>query len=59
MRVLVTGFEPFGGDAINPSAGIARSLPRKIGGANVATAVLPVVYYASLRMLMRLIAPTR
>lgn len=59
MRVLVTGFEPFGGDPLNPSAEIARNLPRRVGGARVATAVLPVVYYASLRMLLRRIALER
>jgi len=56
MKVLVTGFEPFGGDAINPSREIALSLPRAVGGMQVSTAVLPVVYYASLAMLRRLVA---
>jgi pyroglutamyl-peptidase len=59
VRVLVTGFEPFGGDAINPSEETVRNLPRWVGGARVATAVLPVVYYASLRMLLRRIALER
>jgi pyroglutamyl-peptidase len=59
VRVLVTGFEPFGGDAINPSAEIARNLPSNVGGARVITTVLPVVYYASLRMLLRLVALER
>jgi pyroglutamyl-peptidase len=54
--VLVTGFEPFGSDPINPSQRIARNLPRSVAGARVSTAVLPVVYGASLAMLRRLLA---
>lgn len=59
MKVLVTGFEPFGGDAVNPSAEIARHLPHRVGDARIATAVLPVVYYESLVMLGRLLALQR
>ncbi len=59
MRVLVTGFDPFGGDSVNPSAEIARNLPRRVGGASVTTTVLPVVYYASLAMLLRRVALER
>ena len=41
--VLVTGFEPFGGYASNPSADIARGLDgRRIAGAPVIGRVLPV-----------------
>ncbi|MEN9543824.1 MAG: hypothetical protein RLZZ598_657, partial [Pseudomonadota bacterium] len=36
MRVLVTGFEPFGGEAINPSWQAAQALAgEEIGGAVV------------------------
>jgi pyroglutamyl-peptidase len=59
MRILVTGFEPFGGDTLNPSAEAARSLPRRVGDVRVIPAVLPVVYYASLAMLRRMIALER
>ena len=42
-HVLVTGFEPFGGHAVNPTAEIVRTLDgRTIAGARVRTAVLPV-----------------
>ncbi len=41
--VLVTGFEPFGGDDLNPSALVARELSgRRIAGATVAARILPV-----------------
>jgi pyroglutamyl-peptidase len=42
-RALVTGFEPFGGDPINPSELIARRLDgREIGGYRVVGRALPV-----------------
>lgn len=54
--VLVTGFEPFGGDAVNPSAEIARALDgRVIAGRTVVGAVLPCVFRTSTRELARLL----
>ena len=44
-RVLVTGFEPFGGEAINPSGEIARLLHgARIQGHEVTGALLPCVF---------------
>ena len=41
--VLVTGFEPFGGDDENPSAEVARALAgRRVAGAGIACRILPV-----------------
>ncbi|MGH7341825.1 MAG: pyroglutamyl-peptidase I [Candidatus Rokuibacteriota bacterium] len=41
--VLITGFEPFGGDDVNPSAEVAKRLDgRRAGGWDVRSAVLPV-----------------
>jgi pyroglutamyl-peptidase len=41
--VLVTGFEPFGGYAVNPSAELAKAMAgRVVEGYRVETAVLPV-----------------
>ncbi len=39
--VLVTGFEPFGGEAQNPSWELCRRLPRAIAGMRVATCLVP------------------
>lgn len=45
MNVLVTGFEPFGGDAINPSWEVARSLQGQvIAGATVHARCLPTSF---------------
>jgi pyroglutamyl-peptidase len=55
MKALVTGFEPFGGDARNPSIEVARHLPRSVGRYDVVAEELPVVYGRSLRMLREMI----
>ena len=44
MKVLVTGFEPFGGATINPALEAVQRLPRTIAGAEVATVQIPVVF---------------
>lgn len=44
MRILVTGFEPFGGETINPSWEVARGLPRFCHGAEIVPLRLPVVF---------------
>jgi pyroglutamyl-peptidase len=54
--VLVTGFEPFGGEPRNPSQEIARALDgRIIAGRRVVVAVLPCVFGAANRELARLL----
>jgi pyroglutamyl-peptidase len=42
--VLVTGFEPFGGERINPSWEIAKALPQKIGSHRVIALRVPTVF---------------
>ena len=44
MKVLVTGFEPFGGEPINPSWEAVRHLPDTISGAEVVKVQIPVVF---------------
>src|SRR5262245_34452965 len=47
-RLLVTGFEPFGGHAANPSERMVRRLAGDtVKGAIVSTRVLPVAYRRS------------
>ncbi len=47
--VLVSGFEPFGGERVNPSADVARALHgRTVDGAQVIGIVLPCVFGASI-----------
>ena len=52
--VLITGFEPFGGEAINPSGEIARQLHGTvIGGHRVVGALLPCVFGAAITELKK------
>ena len=44
MNILVTGFEPFGGEEINPSQKVIESLPKRWKGLCLHTGLLPVVY---------------
>jgi pyroglutamyl-peptidase len=45
MNILLTGFDPFGGDAINPSWEVARSLQGQvIAGATVHARCLPTTF---------------
>jgi pyroglutamyl-peptidase len=55
MKALVTGFSPFGGDAINPSYEAARRLPARVGTMQVVTAELPTSFARAARKLRALI----
>jgi pyroglutamyl-peptidase len=58
--VLLTGFEPFGGEKVNPSQEIARQWHgRVIGGHRVTGALLPCVFGAAITELKRQIRATR
>src|SRR4051794_23285203 len=47
MKALVTGFDAFGGDKVNPSALAVRRLKRRIGGLTIHTVELPTSYSRS------------
>ncbi len=51
--VLVTAFEPFGGNARNSSLDTLRLLPDEIGGARLVKRVMPVEYVQSGEALVR------
>lgn len=58
--VLLTGFEPFGGESINPSGEIARLLHGTvIGGHRVVGALLPCVFGAAVVELKKAIRATK
>ncbi|MDP1534304.1 MAG: pyroglutamyl-peptidase I, partial [Rubrivivax sp.] len=58
--ILLTGFEPFGGEAVNPSAQVAQALHgRRIAGATVHALELPCRFGDALAALTAAIAASR
>lgn len=49
MKILVTGFEPFGGEKINPSIEAVKRLPDNIGGAEIIKMEIPTVRWKTLK----------
>lgn len=47
MKILVTGFDPFGGEAINPALEAIKRLPKTIAGATVEVLEIPTVFHKS------------
>lgn len=59
MKALVTGFEPFGGEGINPSSAALARLPSSLGPLIVATRTVPTVFGQALDALDRALAEHR
>lgn len=55
MKLLVTAFEPFGGEKLNSAQEALRSVPDQINGAGIVKACLPVVFGRSTEMLREVI----
>ena len=47
MKVLVTGFDPFGGESVNPAYEAVRLLPDVIAGAEIIKLEIPTVFTRS------------
>ena len=45
MKILVTGFDPFGEDTLNPSIEAIKALPRIIEGAQIIPLEVPTIFY--------------
>ena len=43
-KVLITGFDPFGGEKINPACEAVKLLPDEIGGAKIIKKEIPTVF---------------
>lgn len=48
MKILVTGFDPFGGDKINPALEAVKALPDTIEGAEIVKLEVPTVFHKSI-----------
>lgn len=59
MKALVTGFEPFDRDPVNPSLEALRLLPSRIDALDLATTSLPVAFGAALSVLRKAIAASK
>ena len=44
MKILVTGFDPFGGETVNPAWEAVRRLPKEIAGAEIIPLMIPTVF---------------
>lgn len=44
MKILLTGFEPFGGESINPAQEAVKLVKEEIKGAQVVKCYVPVVF---------------
>ena len=56
MKILVTGFDPFGGEEVNPAIETGKRLPDTIGGAKIIKLEIPTVCHQSLRVIDEAIA---
>jgi pyroglutamyl-peptidase len=60
LRILVTGFEPFGGQSLNPSWEVARALNGlALEGAQITSVQLPCVFAQALPILQQALAQHR
>lgn len=55
MKVLITGFDPFGGEKVNPSFEAIKRIPESIEGADIIKAQIPTVFGKSIEKLESLI----
>lgn len=51
MKILVTGFDPFGGETVNPAIETVKRLPDAIAGAQIIKLEVPTVCHKSLRVI--------
>lgn len=55
MKILVTGFDPFGGESINPAIEAVKRLPDVIGGAEIIKQEIPTSCLTSLQLIEKLL----
>ena len=51
MKVLITGFDPFGGEKVNPAYEAVKLLPDQIAGAEIIKMEIPTVFSRSISVI--------
>ncbi len=59
MKILVTGFDPFGGESVNPAFEAVKLLPDEIAGAEIVKLEIPTVFTKSAEVVERAIEKER
>ncbi len=59
MKILVTGFDPFGGETVNPSWEAVKRLPHRMGDREIIKVQLPTVFGKAGRLLTEAIETHR
>lgn len=59
MKILLTGFEPFGGEKVNPAYEAVIRLPEEIAGARIVKLELPTVFRRSAQQLEQAVREER
>lgn len=49
MKILVTAFDPFGGDKVNPALEAVKLLPDQVAGAQIVKLMVPTVFHKSIQ----------
>lgn len=55
MKILITAFEPFGGEKVNPALEAMKLLPLKIGKSQILKLELPTIFYKSIEKVLQYI----
>ncbi|SOC45004.1 pyroglutamyl-peptidase I [Salinicoccus kekensis] len=55
MKILITGFEPFGGEALNPALEAVKRLPDEIEGMEIKKAEIPTIFHRSAEVMRSLL----
>ena len=51
MKILITGFDPFGGETVNPAYEAVKLLPERIAGAEIVKLEIPTEFEKSMEIL--------
>lgn len=51
MKILVTGFDPFGGETVNPASLVVTHLPETIDNAQIIPLIVPTVFHQSIEVI--------